>query len=388
MKKITTKILMIAALAVAFASCGKDNGGDPDPAVKVTGVTLNKTATTIAVGGTETLVPTVAPADADNQNVTWSSNNAAATVSASGVVTGVSAGTATITVTTVDGSKKATCAVTVSATTVSVTGVTLNKATASIEVGGTETLVPTIAPAGATNQNVMWNSNNNAAATVSASGVVTGVSVGTATITVTTADGGKTADCVVTVGGGVAEQGVVINGVRWAETNVNAPGTFAASPESFGMFYQWNRELGWSSSDPLTSSPGGAAWNSSDASGDSWAAANDPCPEGWRVPTLEEFEKLIDATKVDNEWAIQNGVNGCRFTDKISSVSIFLPAVGLRSNTDGALAGQNSLGFYWTAAAPPLLTDRANLMQFSGGTAARLGSNDRPIGFSVRCVKK
>ena len=82
--------------------------------VAVTDVKLNKTSTTLAVGGTETLTPTIAPTNATNKNVTWSSSNTAvATVSATGVVTAVSAGTATITVTTQDGNKTATCTVTV-----------------------------------------------------------------------------------------------------------------------------------------------------------------------------------------------------------------------------------------------------------------------------------
>ena len=82
---------------------------------------------------------------------------------------------------------------------VAVTGVSLNKSTASIEVGETETLVATVAPSNASNQNVSWSSGSTSVATVSSSGVVTGVSAGTAVITVTTADGNKTASCTVTV---------------------------------------------------------------------------------------------------------------------------------------------------------------------------------------------
>ncbi|MDR1809513.1 MAG: hypothetical protein LBR34_03800, partial [Prevotella sp.] len=63
------------------------------------------------------------------------------------------------------------------------------------------------------------------------------------------------------------DPGVVINGVRWATRNVDAPGTFAATPESAGMFYQWNRSLGWSSSNPLVNSNGGTTWDNSAPSG-------------------------------------------------------------------------------------------------------------------------
>ena len=169
-------------------------------AVAVTGVTLNKASVELNVGASETLTATIAPADATNKNVTWSSSDAAvATVDANGKVTGVKAGEATITVTTEDGGKTATCAVTVKANTVAVTGVTLNKSTLTLNVGASETLTATVAPADATNKNVTWASSDAAIATVDANGKVTGVKAGTATITVTTEDGGKTATCQVTV---------------------------------------------------------------------------------------------------------------------------------------------------------------------------------------------
>ena len=82
---------------------------------------------------------------------------------------------------------------------VPVTGVSLNKTTASIFVGGTEQLIATVAPSGATNKTLTWRSNSTGVATVNSSGVVTGVSAGTATITVTTQDGNKSATCTVTV---------------------------------------------------------------------------------------------------------------------------------------------------------------------------------------------
>lgn len=78
------------------------------------------------------------------------------------------------------------------------TGVALNKSTASIAVGETENLVATVSPANATVKTVAWASDDTSVATVS-DGVIEGVAAGTATITVTTADGGYTAECEVTV---------------------------------------------------------------------------------------------------------------------------------------------------------------------------------------------
>ena len=171
-----------------------------DVTYKVTGVSLNKTSLTLDVGGSETLTAIITPDNATDKSVTWkSSASGVATVGASGLVTAVSADTAIITVTAQgDNTKSASCAVTVTAATVPVTGVTLNKTSTSLYVGGTETLTATVAPDNATDKTVTWTSSNPSVATVE-NGVVTAVSAGTATITVTTDDGGKTATCTVTV---------------------------------------------------------------------------------------------------------------------------------------------------------------------------------------------
>lgn len=103
--------------------------------VDVTGVSLNKTTTTLTVGDTETLTATVSPNDATDKSVTWSSDDTSvATVDPNGLVTAVGAGTANITVTTTDGSKTASCAVTVNAATVR-SSVTLNANGGTINSG-------------------------------------------------------------------------------------------------------------------------------------------------------------------------------------------------------------------------------------------------------------
>jgi len=80
-----------------------------------------------------------------------------------------------------------------------VTGVTLNSETLALKNGETKILTATVFPAEATNKTVLWTSNNTLVAAVDADGLVTGVTEGTATITATTVDGGKTVSCVVSV---------------------------------------------------------------------------------------------------------------------------------------------------------------------------------------------
>jgi uncharacterized protein YjdB len=163
------------------------------------GITLdqNNLNLTLAVNAASTLRVAVTPANAD-QRVTWSSSNHnVATVSDTGVVTAVSEGTATITVTTVVGGRTATCTVTI--TPPLPESVTIDHPSGlRLEVSRTGTLTPTVTPANA-DQRVTWSSSNHNVATVSDTGVVTAVSEGTATITVTTVVGGRTATRNVTV---------------------------------------------------------------------------------------------------------------------------------------------------------------------------------------------
>jgi alpha-amylase len=169
-------------------------------AIAVTGVTLSPTSASISVAGTQQLTATIAPTNATNKNVTWTtSNSAIATVSSSGLVTGVASGSATITVTTASGTKTATSAITVNSTVITPTGVTISPTSATISIAGTQQLTATVAPTNATNKNVTWTTSNSAIATVSTSGLVTGVASGSATITVTTVSGSRTATSSITV---------------------------------------------------------------------------------------------------------------------------------------------------------------------------------------------
>lgn len=223
--------------------------GSGQISVSVTGVSLDKTEIVLVEGSSEKLTATVEPTNATNKNVTWSSDHEAiATVDQNGTVTARRGGQATITVTTVDGSKTATCTVRVRIQIGEpVQSVGLNKTELALEVGKTGTLEAIVEPSDATNKNVTWSSSNSEVATVD-NGVVTAVSAGTAIITVTTEDGAKTATCKVTVN---APQTVPVTGVTLDKTSLdlktgdNTTLTATVNPES-----ATNKDVTWISDKP------------------------------------------------------------------------------------------------------------------------------------------
>ena len=153
--------------------------------VPVTGVTVTG-ANTATAGDTVTLTATVAPANATDKSVTWSTSDAAvATVNANGVVTTKKAGKVTITATSNgDKTKFGSIEITVSAATVPVTSVTV-AGDAAMTVDGEQTLTATVAPANATDKTVTWKSSDATVATVDANGKVVAKKAGEVVITAT-----------------------------------------------------------------------------------------------------------------------------------------------------------------------------------------------------------
>ena len=167
--------------------------------VAVESIELNHKTLTMYVDDSQSLTVAISPSNATDKTVSWSSSDEnVVKVISSGFLSAKSVGTATVTATAADG-KSATCVVTVKAKTIPVTGVTLDKTSLTMTEGDTQTLTATLAPTNASNKNVTWSSSNTTVATVSSAGVVTAKAAGNATITVTTADGSKTASCIVTV---------------------------------------------------------------------------------------------------------------------------------------------------------------------------------------------
>lgn len=143
--------------------------------------------------------------------------------------------------------------------TVAVTGVTVAPAALTLEVGQTGALTATVAPATATNKAVTWTSSVPAIATVDASGTVKGIAPGTATITVKTADGGKTATCAVTVKEAAAPA-VKVTGITLNHASITVNGDLERVQliATVAPATATDQSLTWTSSDASVASVDGA----------------------------------------------------------------------------------------------------------------------------------
>lgn len=164
---------------------------------RVTSISVSPKTKTIDEGETYSLSVTVLPEDANNKNYSFSvGSSSIASVSAQNVVTGISKGTTTITVTSADNSNiKDTTSVTVIRR---VSSMYISKTQTSIDVGKTEKISAHVVPETANNTNFTWSTSNSSVATIDSDGTIHAISRGTATISATSEDGGYVASCVVT----------------------------------------------------------------------------------------------------------------------------------------------------------------------------------------------
>jgi uncharacterized protein YjdB len=165
--------------------------------IPVSEVIISPTAATLNAGQSLDIQHTVLPQDATNKAVSWYSDNPTiAAVDSYGRVTAKISGTATITVSTVDGAKQARCNITVITP---VSGINLDVSSTKLDMGKSLKLIATVQPVNADNQLVDWTSDNPAVATVDKDGLVFGKAEGVAVITATTQDGSYKASCVIDV---------------------------------------------------------------------------------------------------------------------------------------------------------------------------------------------
>ena len=392
--------------------------------VEVTSVSLDKTSLSLSAGASTTLTATTLPEEASNPVVVWSSSDDSvvkissydghvATITADADCRG---GTAAITAACVNGTITATCEVTV---TVPVEEVVLSNEELHLYIGDNFQLGASVRPVYATNQNITWSSSDDSVVSVDSNGLLVTKKVGSAIITVTTEDGGRTDTCEVTVvsgdplnGHAYVEMGVTsADGkvLKWATMNVGA-----TSETDYGEYFAWGEtktkeNYSWETykwmqkdqsdwmyitkytyADGITS----AIWYDSDdnfigdgitelESTDDAASAN--WGSTWRMPTDDEWAQLMDKSNFTWEWDPTR--NGYTVTSTISDYkgnSIFLPAAGFRGGT--GLYNAGSYGYYWSSSlssstdsgcACYVKSDSSNVNRFNDGRSN--GQSVRPV---------
>ncbi len=342
--------------------------------VPVSGITLDKTKMSLVAGQSAVLTASVLPEDATNPTVFWSSSDETVAKVKNGLVTAdenCHGGTATITVSsTLDPTAgvTATCEVTVG---VAVTEVVITNTTLTLMVGESFTLGASVRPIYATNPTILWSSSDTSVARVTSDGVVTGVGIGTSTITATSEDGGITASCVVTVTYDYVDMG---DGLLWATCNVGAE-----TPWDYGDYFAWGEtepkeDYSWATYKFML--PGASnekyitKYQTADGTTDAlWYydgtftgdgkteldpeddAATVNWGESWRMPTKEEWDNLADTGKFVWTWTTDyngTGIKGYIVTSKVPGCvgnQIFLPCAGYYDGS--TFWRENSYGYYW-----------------------------------------
>ena len=346
------------------ASCHLTVEGNVD----VTSIVLIPTSLTLDAGeevsyydnsiaSTKPYTYNVLPGNATNRvlNVS-SSNEGVVTVSVNYsflygyyyTITAVASGSASISFKATDGSGVSTqLPVTVNAPT-AVTGVSFSMDQISIYEGGVNSLNYTVYPSGATNQNVTWSSSDESVVTVDASGQITAVSTGTATITVTSVDGNFTATCTVTVTQlvldttGPVDMGLN-SGLLWATANVGA-----SSPEIYGTYFEKDNV--------------------------------EVTPEGWQMPTKAQFDELIAACSM--QVLAYNGVQGVLLTSSANGNMLFFPMAGMVYNNE--LGAEGYYVVLWTSTKD---SNGAYVAMYDGQTFVTQAIGNTVISCPVRAVK-
>ena len=301
-----------------------------DQAVPVTGVSLDPSELEVIVGETITLTATVSPANATNKAVVWTTNDASvATVSSDGVVTGFGLGTAVITVTTVDGDKKATCTVTVKPAP--------RAKPEKVDLG----------------LSVKWGSFNLGAEAPEEFGDYFAW--------------GET-------------EPYYEPGSAQAETALWLPGKEAGY---FWPSYQWCEGDSYS----FTKYCFNATYGNDGFSDGLHAllpeddAAQKEFGDTWRIPTDENMRELV--SKCTWEWTEFNGVNGYEVTGP-SGKSIFLPAAGYRYLA--GYLGNGTTGYYATASLHATNPGYAVYTSFTSGNVVGGNNVFRYYGLTIRPV--
>ena len=311
---------------------------------------------------------------------------------------------------------------------VPVVTVSLSSTSLKLYDGDTYQLTATVMPKDATDKTVVWSSDMPSVATVDQSGHVTGISAGTANISASA--GGKVAKCTVTVSSRVVAtadyideygvnhgKGTAIGMAIWAPVNCG----YHKDDFKYGKLYQWGRKYGQGYDGDATTptiEEGGISaiigqhksksnvfftstsefnydwlypqdnklWNSGTDS-NPVKTENDPCPEGWRVPTYAELDELNNNY---SSWTTDdNGRSGRWFSGPNSYTAsvpqVFFPAAGYRGRLGCFADRRGGRGDYWSSRPGSYY---AYYLYIDSGDVFMSSSGDRAYGYSVRCVQE
>lgn len=314
-----------------------------------------------------------------------------------------------------------------------VTSISIQAEKTKFLVDETLSLSVIIIPSDATNQDVIWSSDNPTVASINQAGLLTTHSKGTAIISART-DGvvGNYEIQVIEALYYIDEygvnhgRGIFLGNNVWAPVNCGykAPtydndNNIIDKGYPYGKHYQWGRQYGQGLSgeydnDVIEITPGrvsleGGQHKSNankfymkyDVTGDWLATLNnklwnnktntspekgqfDPCPEGWRIPTDQEMKELI--LNSSGVVTLDNGQTGIYFSGLYNYSStvpcIFLPMSGWRRSLDGEVSGINRFGNYWTST-----VDSWNVKELILSSDFEINLTDRANGLSVRCIQ-
>ena len=277
--------------------------------------------------------------------------------------------------------------------TIEVNSVSLNNHSLVMEAGSSASIKATITPSNAFNKSVMWSSSDPSVATINGAGKIKARKQGTTTITVRTADGGKTDVCYVTVTPSMVDLGL---SVKWANSNIGANDS-----NSYGNYYAWGEiapksSYSWSNYRFWKSgSPGSGITFSKYVLQDAYGKVDyrntlDPADDvamqvfagQWRMPTREEMNELKE--NCTWQWTTMGGKKGYKITSNKTGYRdrwIFLPAAG--GWYDGSLH-EGGTTSYWSSSLD--YGEYAVSLGFSPTSSATVSYVYRYEGFPIRPV--